>query len=400
MRLIILAILTGYFFINSNCLSQNTRTIYFVYLDSKSDKKEILDKTNFIIEHTNAKKIKCEIIHYTSGNVDSESWTTKKNTFKYNSSLIDCSFDLCSKLGTILSFTKTSESRFFYVNPQLDCSESVKREKLNNDNESTIISQINNELQRLKEFNGAQTLYFVFNKEDKPIKPKIEFEKEVFDIKESVPFTLIPKFSGNISSYDWSPKSGLSCTDCPSPTLTLKESTKYTLTVRDSSGCNTISASININVEKACKCNTGISKVEIPFKDKRIKKIEKRDINLTADWDYRILSYQSGGFLFDIITKSSCAEKYNFKLIGKNGVELINDDFLLEQIDERSNSDYHDNPEFQDYFVFRIDLTDIHEIIENPKNYFIVEIIPYDNSNELCNIKKYSSPKLRLTKCN
>jgi hypothetical protein len=371
-------------------------------LDSKSNKKDLVDKTSFIIEHTIAKKIKCEIIHYTNGNVDFQSWTANKNTFNYNSSLIDCNFDLCSKLATILSFTKTTESRVFYVNSQLDCSESVKREKLNNDNESTIISQIDNEFLRLKEFKGSQTLYFVLNSEEKPTKPVIEFEKEIYEIKESVPFKLTPNIIGKISSYDWSPKSGLSCTDCPSPTVTLKESTKYTLTVRDSSGCNTISASTNINVEKACMCNTGISKVEIPLKDKRIKKLEKKDPNETAEWDYRILSYQSGGYVFDIITKRNCAEKFNFKILRKNGSELLNEDYLLEQIDERSNSDYHDNPEFKDYFVFRIDLTDSHQIIENPRNepYFVIEITPYDINGELCKIKKYTSPKVRFTKCN
>src|SRR5208282_763594 len=38
--------------------------------------------------------------------------------------------------------------------------------------------------------------------------------------------------------YQWSPNSGLSCDSCPNPIATPAQSTLYTVTVTDSSGCN------------------------------------------------------------------------------------------------------------------------------------------------------------------
>ena len=39
------------------------------------------------------------------------------------------------------------------------------------------------------------------------------------------------------SNYEWSPSGGLSCSNCPNPTVTLTETTNYSLTVTDEFGC-------------------------------------------------------------------------------------------------------------------------------------------------------------------
>ncbi len=51
----------------------------------------------------------------------------------------------------------------------------------------------------------------------------------------------------DIVSYQWSPATGLSCTDCASPTATPKKNEKYVVTVANALGC-TASDEVNINV--------------------------------------------------------------------------------------------------------------------------------------------------------
>ena len=42
------------------------------------------------------------------------------------------------------------------------------------------------------------------------------------------------------SLYSWYPSTGLSCTDCSSPTLTITEDQSYMLIVTDTNGCRTL----------------------------------------------------------------------------------------------------------------------------------------------------------------
>jgi gliding motility-associated-like protein len=62
--------------------------------------------------------------------------------------------------------------------------------------------------------------------------------------------TVALSASGGLT-YNWSPSSGLSCSDCPDPDAFPTESTIYTVTVTDASGCSG-SESSTIIVERIC----------------------------------------------------------------------------------------------------------------------------------------------------
>jgi gliding motility-associated-like protein len=50
--------------------------------------------------------------------------------------------------------------------------------------------------------------------------------------------TLTPQYSSDISIWMWTPPDGLSCTDCPNPIASPKNSTTYTITVANKGGCS------------------------------------------------------------------------------------------------------------------------------------------------------------------
>ena len=64
------------------------------------------------------------------------------------------------------------------------------------------------------------------------------------------PFTIDPKYTGNIASYNWVPGNLLSCTTCPNPSGVATKSNTFYITVTSDSGC-TAKDSVRILVE--CK---------------------------------------------------------------------------------------------------------------------------------------------------
>ncbi len=55
---------------------------------------------------------------------------------------------------------------------------------------------------------------------------------------------------GNVTSWSWSPATGLSCSDCPNPVLTISSNTTYELTVKNRYGCT---AKDSLRVITFCK---------------------------------------------------------------------------------------------------------------------------------------------------
>jgi hypothetical protein len=63
-------------------------------------------------------------------------------------------------------------------------------------------------------------------------------------------------------TYNWSPATGLSCTNCPNPIASPTTTTTYTLTVND--GCSTITAQVTVNVDNSTPLCCAASTLTIP----------------------------------------------------------------------------------------------------------------------------------------
>jgi len=284
----------------------------------------------------------------------------------------------------------------------MDCSTGVETVSLPNKDESTIIDKINEEVNRIKDLKKNQTVYFLFNSPSNIEKPTLRFDQDVLTVKESDKITLNPIVTGNIKSYEWSPATGLSCTDCKNPQLKVGESTKYSLTAKDSLDCYILTSNLEIKMEKNCLCGKDLSKVEIMFGKLPIKKFEAKNPSITAEWEWKIVSNQSGGYVFDVVTSVNCAKAFRVKVLRQNGAVIYDTNYEREEVDKRSRNYYHEK--FPENFVFRIDLSsdEAYTLIEDvdKEPYFIVEITSIDDNGEECLNKKYKSPKLRPTKCN
>lgn len=128
------------------------------------------------------------------------------------------------------------------------------------------------------------------------------------------------------TDYTWSPTSGLSCSDCPDPLATPSETTIYTVTGTDASGC-TGSATVTIIVQQVCGdifvptifspngngpsanntlCIFGGCIAELNyavFNRWGEKVFETTDINLTECWDgtYKDKLLNSGVYAYKLI---------------------------------------------------------------------------------------------------
>ncbi len=388
-------------FCSFKVIAQKESKFYFIFNDSELSSNDIKRKINFLIENSNSKKLSFELLHYTNKTEQSETWITNKKSVFYKPTKITCDFNYCDKVSTIISLTQSSKSKLFVSGKTVDCEMGIETVSLANKDESTIIDKINEEVERIKNLKSSQTIYFFFNSSVKNEKPTLRFDPEILTIKETENLTLNPIITGNIASYEWSPSVGLSCTNCKNPTLNINESKDYTLTVKDSSGCNSLSSNVQIKLEKSCICGKELSKVEIAFGKLPIKKYELKNPNKKAEWEWQIISNQSGEYVFDLITNSGCSKNYRLKVLRHNGGIIYDELYKKEQVDKRSKLPLHTS--YPDNFVFRVNLSqeEVHKYIDEAENepFFIIEITSIDENGNECLDKKYTSPKLRFTKC-
>lgn len=392
--------LISVFFINY-LIGQQNSTVYLIFNDSELTYQDLNRKVNFLIDNSNASKMNFEIIHFSTNSESLKSWKHKKNNLSYKPSLSDCSFNLCQSVASIFNATRTTESQIFLSDKSLKCEFGIPTVQMPNKDESTISEKLKSEFSRIKSLKTNQNIYFIFSSERLLNTPKFNFDQPDITIKDGQSIELKPELSGSFKTFEWSPKINLSCSDCQNPIASPKETTVYTLTAIDSSGCHSVSKSIEVKVEKSCFCEREIGQIEIQFGKLPIQKFEKKNPALTAEWDWRIISNQSGLYVFDLITNSGCAKKFRLKVKTASEEVIYDEIYLAEDVDKRSNMPYHNK--YPENFVFRVDLSDYHIIkrIEDVENipFFTVEIIPFDDNDQECLSRKYVSPKLRPTKC-
>jgi hypothetical protein len=265
---------------------------------------------------------------------------------------------------------------------------------LSSRSESLLLEKIKEEV-ALNSIDKTNTTIFFYlaNENNLESKPEVTFEKEQIELKSGQSIQLNPTYSKNIKKVIWTPNESISCIDCKLPTINPTKNTVYTVTASDSLNCHTVSKNISINVVNDCDCNSGNMKpINDVFGKLSIPKY-KNDIEI-ADW--QIISNQSGGFVFDVLFTSNCAQQYKLTIEDKNGSVIWEDTFTKEQVDKRAQTELHDK--YPEYLVFRLTLKPLSKQFEDAENYFKINLFSLDESGTSC--QPYKSPKLIFTKCN
>lgn len=370
-----------YFFVNDSNLSSIDikKSVQLIYLDNS------IKIDNFII------------YHYTNKKEENTKWTNKKKVVDYKPTSIDCDFSICNSLNLMISSNKTEKNKLFTFKSNLSCETNkwnIETINLSNSSDGNVIDKIKEEIVINKDLKKNTSLFFYFSGNENFEKLNVKLDKDIFEIKKNDSLQINPVFSNNVAKIEWSPKDGLSCSNCPNPKISPIKNTSYTISVTDSANCKSINKSIIVNVKNNCDCLSGsLLPVNDIFGKISISKY-KNDSELS---DWKLLSNQSGAFVFDLITTSNCGSKYNVELYkSSNKIKIWEMEYDRSDVDFRAENDYH--LKYPKNFVFRLSFNQIKSKLEDPKETFVLKITSYDDKSESCST--YISPTLTFAKCN
>jgi hypothetical protein len=371
--------------------------IFLIYNDNSLQDFDVKRKVNFLIDNIKEKKITYEVILYSEQDIESISWLHKKNKVNFKTIKTSCELNFCTSINSIIALNKTNGSKVFSKNNDL-CKFGIKETILLKNEESYISQIVNQEITQLKELKLKETLFFVLSEKDINNIPEIVFENKTIILKSGEKITLEPKIKGDVSTYNWIPSIGLSCSDCPKPELIGDQNQTYELSITDKSGCYTIKSNVEIRIEKSCICASNLEPAVMFFDESlNLEKYDKSK-SMENEWLWSIAANQTGGYRFDLLTNRSCAKKYVLKVKRHNGVVIYQNVYSINQINK--GSAYHDL--YPDYFVFQIKLYNEKNYLNDTRNnpFFTIEIIPIDDNDKECIENKYVSPKVSFSSCN
>ncbi|MEY4906021.1 MAG: hypothetical protein RLZZ292_3836 [Bacteroidota bacterium] len=144
--------------------------------------------------------------------------------------------------------------------------------------------------------------------------------------------TLVKKPIGSVT-YNWTPTTAISCTDCPNPTLSPSENTLYIVTVKDSLGC-IVKDSVNVLVEiPRCEQKSYVPNVFAP--------------EGTKDNSY-----------FGVVSVNNCVKKIQLLEVYSRWGELIfrAEDFLPNDVKGNWDGTFRGKPCGSDVFVYHVTL--------------------------------------------
>lgn len=393
-----------FFVIGANELTANGKiNVVLLINDSKATSTEIHKSVDVIYLQSKFNIDQFTVFHFSHKTLSSTNWSNKKKNVDYRPILVDCNFQICEQLNTLISASRSEKTKFFDCNSSLQCEAKnwgVEYSTLSNNNESTILDKLKEEVTINKSIKKNITLFFYILGEQFIVNPTVAFERgDTLEVNSGEATSLNPIYSKDVKKISWSPAKGLSCFDCKYPTLQLSDNNTYTVSVTDSLHCKTQNKLLTVIVKNKCLCsNSTMKAVSDVFGQLPISKYESDIDAEIADW--QIASNQSGGFVFDLICTPNCASRFKVKIENKDRNKVWEDAYTRSQVDKRARNDYHQ--EYPDYLVFRLDLTKIArkagQGIRDPNDHFYISILSYDDNNQEC--APYESQRIIFSKCN
>lgn len=409
---ILILIISFFVFTSLAIAAKGKLKVYIIVNGEKETYQSIYQKVDSIANDKKIKKVDFIVYHATSSpnvNQKSSDLENNKNSLIYRPYPKDCKFSNCNWLDNIVpTMFSNHVNNIFYCNGSLNCSPNswgMTSMNLPSAEPIKIQEKIKDYLVNKANKKKQSSLIFYLSKADAidELNPTVGFEDTKITISTNDKNQVFaPIYSKDVAIYSWSPSAGLSCSDCPNPTIIDPQDRTYTVTVWDKEKCKKDQAEIEVKTFNPCDCREILSMTDEfgnVFKGEQIRKKYKKTRQRVKTYDWQIISLQSGGWVFEYLVTATCLEAYRVTLTIDER-PIWQEDYLKKDLDSRGQGVLHED--YPDHFVVKLDFTEIHEIIEQAKRAkkpIRIEIEAYVDG-QICKDYKYKSPRLNPTKCN
>jgi hypothetical protein len=405
-------------FISLSSLANKNLSIVIFVNDSSLDEDYFSSLSELIYTKTKRKLNQFEIHHFTnSENKEFKTWGKGKRVVKYKPISKSCDFSLCSSIRSLV-LNYGSTERLFYMNDGFSkCSyNDLYKFSTTRDNvlDAAYLNKIIEEHIN-KKSNDSKTLFILFNSQEEKNKLKIDDVPSLLEVKEGEALQISPVFSNDVKFVQWTGYNEIPCDDCAILEYVPSSNHSLTLTAWDRDRCHSVSKTIEVRINNTSSFISNVSKRTdlaktsnkssdnnclchssgfLPIKDvfNTIKHPKYNNDIFKADW--KILSRESGGFIFDFIIESSCTPKYLLEIYGEQNNLVWKEIYDLDEINKDSRNDLHKL--YPDKFIFVLSLYDLQTKIISA-DVFSIKITPIDEEGNSCST--YMSPKLIFSKC-
>jgi hypothetical protein len=384
------------FTLTNKIVSQNEFNICFLVYDKTYNKENLIQLAENLYNKDKIKFNNLTIYHFNKENKKEIISLSKKSKIEYIERKTDCKFSFCDNLDSYFSLQSKERNKFFFNGPEFSCNtEQLNMEfsKIPSRDNSFISQKIKEEIIINKSMKQNTSLFFCFIDGKLNNQFYVNFESDTIKLNADEEFQIKPKYSNSVSKVSWEPKEKFIVPTDFYPVVKTDKSAQISLTISDSSNCNSLTKNIYLQIKNDCKCGKNLESLKDIFKENKFKKYKKSDANF---YDYKLPSIQSGTYVYELIMYKNCASKFYLSIEDKNGkIVKASETYFRNDVDERSQS--YSRKDFQNYFIFRLDLSNYSEIMDDGENSNKIIIISVDDEGKACS--KYVSPRLTFIVC-
>lgn len=358
-----------------NSSSKGSVSAYIYFEDPMLSKQELNEWADIIYLQNKKAKLADFAVYQniTISSFDDDFKADNGKSCPYRTINIDCDYDRCFNIKNLIDSKQSRNITLLVSDEQFKCENlpfDLNKERFI-PTKTGIKEIIEEKLSENKKVKKDIILIFVVTSQEQIQSPTVTLENDTILVKAGESVTLSAKIE-NANRFLWTPSTGLSCTDCANPTITVTEEVQYTLTCSNDQ-CDAEPTKVTIIPENFClDCEQTTLCVDCMGKK-----------TYWASDHYVLIARSSGSPRFDLICESNCANRFKLELINESGYIVFSDEFDQKEVDKRANNYYH-KVGFEDYFVFSINLSSVWKKIDLDK--FYVKITSYNGSNETCSV--------------
>jgi hypothetical protein len=334
------------------------------------------------------------VVHYNNSEISSVDWTDeKKKKVSYNRQLLPCDFNYYSKLDAFFDEIPSNHKVFLLAkndilnNYSFEGISTVSIESKSTEDIQILISEIT------KKNKKANIDILIIHSGNNFTAPSFNFKQNSILTNGIVKLDIESSIQNGTVMLNVNDKE----VEYKSFDISLKVNKDELITgyIVDDRGCKSNQDEIEIDFEAQCDCDEfyGSPELMVDF-TRNISPLGSR----RANWDFQISpAGGSGQYSYELAIKNVCAESYYFEVFDSQNnkvnsftkpIEKLKEDMVKRGLSQE-----------QDYFIVKISMVEQIELINNPKEYFTVKVIPVLKNKMNCPSRMYSSKKIRFSSC-